>query len=211
MGAHGAEGLLRDLEARLAGIAADGEPVRLAFSGGIASLLLAALIRKRADVDCIVVGIRGAPDLRTAADERLYLDYGVTEVCLSPGRALALGRGLARRFPSWSVPEILDAVPLEAVRARLPDVSIVAGLRGPLASRRTAAAFFDRGFSCPFLAPPAIRADRSRLVQAARALALPQAFVRTPPRRPAIGSGVAAALRAVGREKNLTMARLLRP
>lgn len=211
MGARGADGVLRGLEPRLAEIAAMGEPVRLAFSGGIASLLLGTLIRKRADLDCVVAGLPGAADLRMVAEERLYLDFSVTEVRLSPGRALAMARGLARRHPEWPVAEVLDAVPLEAVRARFPQGPIVTGLGGHPVPRGTAMEAPELPFVSPLMRAGRPASLRPRLVEAANALGLPSAFVRAPPRRPAAGSGIAVALKAVSREKRVAVARLVRP
>src|SRR5437899_10398527 len=47
----------------------------LAYSGGLASTLLAMIARKRCALVCVVAGIEGSPDVQAARAAKLHLDY----------------------------------------------------------------------------------------------------------------------------------------
>src|SRR5437899_10797034 len=50
--------------------------VALAYSGGLASTLIAMIARKRCALDCVVAGVDGSPDVLAAKAAKANPDYG---------------------------------------------------------------------------------------------------------------------------------------
>ncbi len=203
------ERFLRRLEAETTRVLADRERAVLAFSGGLGSLVVASLARKRCDLRCVVAGVRNAPDLAAAGLTQDFLDYRLDVVRLTPRASLILARRLADRHPGLPVAEILSLVPLAAVRERHRG-PLVAGFDG---TSRTSA-FLGIAESLSF-ASPLVRTSaggvvpRARLLAAARRLGIPDAFTHVSARDPSVGSGVAPALRALAKDSEGSLSDLL--
>lgn len=194
---------LARLEAALDAIAAERDAAVLAFSGGLASLVLAALLRKRLDLDCVVVGLDGAPDLLAARRAADFLDYRVVELRLSPKRAVALVRRVLDRR-RVAVRAAVALAPVMAVVAANPGKTVIAGCGARPDS--LAPLLVEAGVALPWWSLTAGRGmPRSRIQALARELGLPEPFVRVRARSPPAGTGLEAALRSVGRERGLPL------
>lgn len=203
--------LARRLDTALAAAFADRDRVVLAFSGGLASLVVAALARKRGPLDCVVVGTRGAADVQAAVVARSFLDYRVEVLCPSPAAILRAARSLAAAHPSLSREDVLSMVPLTLVEERHGRDLVLSGfglsprsvpLHRLLAAARTLAPGLP---AASHGSPP-----RRVLLRLAEELAIPDAFRLGPRRTPAEGSGVGPALRALGHARRASVDRLLR-
>lgn len=203
--------LLRGLDADVTRTVRGQDHVVIAFSGGLASLLVAALIRKRGDIACEVVGLPRSADVEAAVVAEKFLDYPVEVVRPTPAQALRIARILAARDEGLSSSEVLSLVPLAIVEARHPRERVVSGfgltweslcVRSHLTFR--AAAFPGLRARAP--APP----PRARLLGVADLLGVPAAFSRAARRRPAEGSGIGPAVRAAAHAEHVSVDRLLR-
>lgn len=213
MGPRGpAERILARFEANLGGRwNADG-PALLAFSGGLASLILAAAARKRGDIRCVSVGLPGSSDVEAALVARDFLDYQVEVLRPTPAEVLGVARALATANPRLPPPDVLSLVPMALVQSRHPGVPVVTGfglspLSPPLRRHLAAAA----------PPPPGLRRQtdpsppRRTVLQVAEALGIPAPFARAARRTPAEGSGVGPAVRALGHARHQSVLRLLGP
>ena len=186
------------------------ERVVLAFSGGLASLILAALARKRGDLRCVVVGTRGAADVQAAQVAKSFLDYPVEVMRPSPRRALTLARGIHAADPRLTLPEVLSLVPLAFVEERNAGEAVLSGFglvpRSPVLRRRLEAATSR----APGLRGVFARAPSRRMaLRIASELGLPDAFARAPRRTPSEGSGIGPSMRAMGHARHASVSRLL--
>ena len=119
--------VLARLEAYMARAFEGRDRVVLAFSGGLGSLLLAAVARKRGAVECVVVGTRGAADVGAALVARDFLDYPVEVLQPSPRKVLSTARAIRAADPALSPPDVLSLVPLALVRERCGDEIVLSG------------------------------------------------------------------------------------
>lgn len=212
MGGRGrSERPLSRLEGRVSRIVAGHDRVPLAFSGGVGSLVVGSVARKRTDLQCVVVAVDDAPDLAAAALAEKYLDFRVQILHLTARRAWPLARQVGVAHPDLSVAEVLALVPLRAVLDSQPDAEVLAGFwtdrLGPRARRSIA----EERVRVPLVEVAGPRPmDRADLLGMGRMLGIPEAFLRVRSRSPAAGSGLEPALRALAREKSTTMARLIR-
>ncbi len=184
--------------------------VVLAYSGGLASLILAAIARKHGDVRCVVVGTRGAADVEAALVAKSYLDHPVQVLRPSPPAILRTARALCAANPGLSLADGLALVPLALVAERWPEEALLSGFG---LSPRTPA--MERYLLDAGLPPPGRRAirggarGRREVVALADALGLPASFSRAARRSPAEGSGVGPALRALGHARHMSVERLV--
>ena len=181
----------------------------LAFSGGLASLIVAALARKRGELRGVVVGTRNAADAIAAFVARDFLDYRVEALPPAVQEVLRTVRAIRSSDPRLTVPEALSLVPLALVEAGAPDRLVLSGFGlspAPAAVRRhlLGTAALSPGLSRRTQAPP-----RSLVLRAARELAIPDGFAMASRRIPAEGSGVGPALREAGHARHTSVARLL--
>ena len=202
--------LLRRLDADLARAFAESEPVVLAFSGGLASLVLAALARKRGRVECVVVGTRGAADVEAALVAKSFLDYPVEVVRPSHRQILEAARAIRAVDARLDPAEVVSLVPLSLVLERHPEEPVVCGFG--LSPRSSAV---QRYLDAVRVYVPAVRRSsvrsppRRTVAELAWALAIPDGFVLAARRTPAEGSGAGPALRAMGHARHASVARLL--
>src|SRR5207247_10410441 len=65
------------LEKRMADLLSEETRVILAYSGGLASTLVAMVARKRCDLVCVVAGVEDSAAVRGAKAAKAHLDYRV--------------------------------------------------------------------------------------------------------------------------------------
>ncbi len=205
----GEDRVLARLDRELAAQFETRRRVVLAFSAGLASLVLAALARKHGELRCLVVGTRGAADLGAALVARDFLDYRLEVVTPSPASVLRTATGLRAAAPKLALAEILDLVPLALVEDRCPDAIVLSAfglVRASPALRRHLAGRSSR-------APALLRAgegpSRPAVLRMGRSIGLPDAFIGMGHRRPAEGSGIGPALRALGHGHHRSVAALV--
>src|SRR5437870_13061248 len=73
--------------------------VALAYSGGLASTLIAMIARKRCALDCVVAGVYGSLDVLAAKAAKAHLDYLVEYVIMSREDALRIRAQIVRSHP----------------------------------------------------------------------------------------------------------------
>lgn len=195
---------LRRIEAAIADAVRGVEPVRIAYSGGLASTLVAAIARKRAESRCIVAGTAESPDVRASEVAKDYMDYRVEIVRLDRRTVPRLLRDIQVAYPGLTTAERHSLVPLWAAIGH-SDGPILSGF-GPTRLRPLMwRVLRDSGAQLPLRV--AARADfvpRARLRSVARNLGLPSAFADVRRRPPSRGAGIAEflhenAIRRVGR------------
>ena len=203
---------LSRVEADLAATGSDVEGVVVAFSGGLASLVLAALVRKRTEMRCVVVATGRSADAEAARVAQTFLDYPVDVLVATPEEALRAACDIAAREPRLSVADVLSLVPLAFVASRYPGERVLSGFAftpRSAALHRQLARAEDR--------PPGMRLrdprppSRTVVLAMARELAIPDAFARSSRRSPSEGSGIGPALRALGHSRHTSVTRLVRP
>lgn len=210
MGAGGAATeLVARLDADLARLLGDRDRAFLAFSGGLGSLLVAAVARKRCDLRCVVVGFRGAADVEAAMVAQKFLDYPVTVLRPTPRGAWRAARELRSSDPELSLSEVLALVPLALVEGRHPSARVLSGFGLTARTPALRRALHRREAPGPGLRLRFSRSTRLPLLRMAQAVGLPESFVRAAPRTPSEGSGVGPALRALARSRRVTLARLV--
>lgn len=193
----GDERLLARLDRDLARSFAGERRVVVAFSAGLASLVLAALARKHGDLRCIVVGTRRAADLGAALVARDFLDYRLEIVTPSPADALRTATRLRAAAPRLALAEVLDLVPLALVEGRCPDATVVSGFGLTRASPAFRRHLATRPAMSPGVRQEGSGPSRTLVLRLGRELALPDGFIGMGHRRPAEGSGIGPTLRAL--------------
>ncbi len=189
-------------------VAAADNPV-LAFSGGLGSLIVAALARKRGDMRCVVVGIPGSADVEAAKVAQTFLDYPVSVLRPTATQALRAARSVAASNHCLPVPDVLALVPLVLVERRYGPRSVLSGFGLTARSPALRRALQPRRRGCPGLAPRAPASTRTSVVRMAIALGLPESFALAASRTPIEGSGIGPMLRALGHRERMSLPRLL--
>jgi hypothetical protein len=199
------------LDAEVAHAVGDLDRIVLAFSGGLGSLLVAAVARKRCDVRCVVVGLRGASDLQAARVAQKFLDYPIAVVQPSADRAWRMAQAIRSLHPELPLSEALGMLPMALVEEEHPRDPVLNGF-GLTARTPTLrhALGSDAGRS-PGLRLRISHSTRAPLLQLAEAAGLPESFARAAPRSPLEGSGIGPALRALARSRKVSFARLFAP
>src|SRR3989449_4750221 len=105
---------VRRLENRVAQEVKGRPRTALAYSGGLASTLLAMIARKRCALVCVVAGIEGSPDVQAARAAKLHLDYRVEYDILSRADAIRIRAQIAMAHPKLPRGDIDNLVPLHA-------------------------------------------------------------------------------------------------
>lgn len=211
MGAErAARALVRRLEFDVARATSGERHVVLAFSGGLASVLLAATARKRCDVRCEVLGFPGSADLEAATVAQTFLDYPVHRVRPTPREALRMACSVLSSDRRLTVAEAVSLVPLALVEARHRDETVLSGFGMTWSSVRVRRALVARPSRHPGLDRRGPSApSRVSLLGIADLLGIPESFSRAARRSPAEGSGVGPSLRALAHEEKTTVARLV--
>lgn len=94
---------VRRLEETIATLVSARDSVILAYSGGLASTLIAMIARKRCDLRCVVAGVESSPDVEAAKLAKCYLDYRVEYVYLAEPEARSFGERIAKEAESLCV------------------------------------------------------------------------------------------------------------
>ncbi|HYM39665.1 MAG TPA: hypothetical protein VEY12_05920 [Thermoplasmata archaeon] len=193
----------------MARVAAGRDEIVLAFSGGLGSLLIAALARKRCDLLCVVVGMRGSADVEAARVAQMFLDYRLAILRPSPSQALRAARRIAASGYPIPLAECLALVPLALVEARQPESLVLsgAGLTARTSSLRRALG--EREALSPGLRLRLGGLGRRPLLRMAEAAGLPESFALAAPRSPLEGSGIGPVLRAMARRRGMSVPRLV--
>ena len=189
------EPFVRQVE-RAIDVAIDGQsrPV-LAFSGGLSSLLLAMVARKRHDLRCVVAGVEESADIAAAKSAKDSFEYRVEVVLLDAARVRTIAAGLAADFPGLTGPQRRELVPLRAVLLRAPETRVLAGLRRVPHSVEVGRAAERAGARLPLLHVLGGGASRETVRSAALHLGLPAAWARVRHRSPSEGAGIVEFLR----------------
>jgi len=167
----------------------------LAFSGGLTSLVMAMVARKRSDLRCLVAGVEGSADIAAAKRAKDSFEYRVEVVPLDAARVRTIAAGLAADFPGLTGPQRRELVPLRAVLLRAPETRVLAGLRGTRHSVELGQAAERAGARLPLLHVLGGGASRETVRSAALHLGLPAAWARVRHRSPSEGAGIVEFLR----------------
>ena len=169
--------------------------VALAYSGGLASTLLAMVARKRCDLECFVAGVPESGDVRAAASAKQHLDYRITPVLLDATKTKRIGDRMAAFHPGLSFDAIGTLLPLVAVLELGEGAEWLAGCGSPRIDPGIAAELRRLGIRTPFVDLSGGKTlSRDLLRRAATSLGLPEEWARVAHRPPAIGSGIAGFL-----------------
>ncbi len=184
------DAFVRRLEDRVAAAIEGTDRVVLAYSGGLASTLVAMVARKRCDLRCFVAGVQGSPDVEAAKVAKDYLDYRMHFVTLDAKAVRALARRITDGHRSLTATECGALVPLHAVLRRVRCDRVLAGFGGP--HIRPAILEILRSTSVRIPLHGIVRGPlpRDRLRDAALRLGLPADWARTRHRAPAEGAGI---------------------
>lgn len=197
------------LDDAIARVVGENDAVVLAFSGGLASLLVAALLRKRCEIRCRVVGTPHAADVEAALVAQTFLDYPVEVLEPTGPHALQIARGIRRSAPALSVGEILSLVPAALASEGRKPALVVTGLGLKAHRAPVRGVLRDWQPRSPGLELRLGRSSRTPLRKMAEAVGLPDSFVQSSPRRPMEGSGIGPVLREMARARGTTLARLV--
>ncbi len=207
----GPERRLARLERLVDAAVAARRPTVMAFSGGLGSLVLGSVARKRTDLTCLVVTVGSAPDGDASERAHKFLDFRVRPLRVTANEALRFARERAGENPGLSPAANLASLPLALVLDAEPRATVLGGPRSDrvLEALRPSAAARARLPIADLAGPRPVR--RSDLAALGRLLGIPDAFLRMPARSPAVGSGVRAALDRLAGIRGTAPERLLRP
>lgn len=172
----------------------------LAYSGGLASTLVAMVARKRCDLECIVAGSAACEDVRAAKAARQHLDYRITILEMDAVEAKRIMRRAEGEEPRLSAKAILTLLPLFAVRERAPDKVWLTGLGPQRLDPQIIEALRRLRMHSPLIETSlGTRLTRATLRRAATSLGLPEEWARIRHREPAAGAGIASFARSTER------------
>src|SRR5207244_11748513 len=121
------DAFVRRLEDEIAREVHGRNRVALAYSGGLASTLIAMIARKRCVLDCIVAGVDGSPDVLAAKAAKAHLDYRVECVIMSREDTMRIGPRVARCHPGLARRHLDSLVPLHAALERAVGRTMLSG------------------------------------------------------------------------------------
>ena len=181
--------------------------VALAYSGGLASTLIAMIARKRCELDCVVAGVDGSSDVLAARAAKSHLDYRIEAVILSREDAMRIRARIERSHPRLPRREVHNLIPLHAAIERAEGRSVLAGFGVPRPSAAMLAALGRAAVVCPLrtIAPRMAALSRPTLRAAATALGLPREWARVSHRAPADGAGIRDWLRGSNDDRHLSL------
>lgn len=182
------------LEDRIGALVRGHEHVALAYSGGLASTLIAMVARKRCDLDCLVAGSAESADVRAARAAKQHMDYRIEPVLLDAAETRRIRERLAGP-PGLPLRAIRSLIPLFAVVERAERHAWLAGFGSARVDPEIIAEFQRLGVRAPLLdLSPGGTVPRAMLRAAAISLGLPEEWARVPHRAPANGAGIAGFL-----------------
>src|SRR2546425_9980742 len=111
------DAFVRRLEHRVAHEVTGRPRAALAYSGGLASTLIAMIARKRCALVCVAAGPEGSPDVQAPKAAKLHLDFRVEYAILSRADATRIRHQVAPAHPKLTRSNIDNPDPLNAVLA----------------------------------------------------------------------------------------------
>ncbi len=185
------DAFVRRLEHRIARVVEGRNRVALAYSGGLASTLVAMIARKRCELECVVAGVDGSPDVLAAKAAKAHLDYHVEYVILRREEAMRIRARIAQTHPGLLRRDLENLIPLHAALERAEGRPMLSGFGLPRPSAAMVASLGHAAVVCPLrTVARGTTFSRSMLRTAAAALGLPSEWARVPHRAPAEGSGI---------------------
>src|SRR5438034_2067033 len=118
------------LEGRMADLLSEETRVILAYSGGLASTLVAMVARKRCNLVCVVAGAEDSAAVRAAEAAKAHLDYRVQFVQPDIEGTCRIRDRISAGNAQMSATAVRALIPLRTVLEELPNQSILAGF-GP--------------------------------------------------------------------------------
>ncbi len=189
--ARSLDGVVRRVEDAIEAAVHGYDCVTLAYSGGLASTLIAMVARKRCDLRCIVAGVEGSPDVEAAKVAKNYLDYRIEFVPLDAKMTRKTYEELVANRAQLSETEREDLIPLFATLARTDDPPVLAGFGTARLSPAMRATIEGAQVQLPLRGFARGRAvPRATLRDAALALGLPSSWARVRHHAPCPGAGV---------------------
>ena len=179
------------LEDRIAREVDGQDRVALAYSGGLSSMTIAMIARKRCNLACFVAGREGAPDVEAARVAKTYFDLRVEHVLLDRVGTQAIRERLSH-LRSRVSPQNLDSlIPLQAVLERTRGQRLLSGFGGSRTAAGIAGILRALKVRAPLVESARGRAlPRSILREAAVSLGLPNDWARIPHRNPVAGAQI---------------------
>ena len=185
------DAFVRRLEHVIAREVEGRDRVALAYSGGLASTLVAMLARKRCALDCIVAGVDGSPDVLAARAAKAHLDYRVEYLILNQMDAMRIRARIAAAHPELPARDLDDLVPLHAALEHVEGRTLLSGFGLPPLSTAIVAALGRAEVALPIRAAShGTTLSRSTVRAAATALGLPAEWARAAHRSAAAGAGI---------------------
>ena len=187
------------LERRMADLVSEKTRVVLAYSGGLASTLVAMVARKRCDLVCVVVGVEDSAAVRSAKAAKAHLDYRVQFVHPDLEGTRRIRDRISAANAHMSGTSVRALIPVRMVLEELPNQSVLAGF-GPRTLDATLETILkDWGVLCPLLDLARGQPLPRTLLRAATiALGLPVEWARAAHREPATSAGTNDFLLATG-------------
>ncbi|HWM52740.1 MAG TPA: asparagine synthase-related protein [Thermoplasmata archaeon] len=165
--------------------------VALAYSGGLASTLIAMIARKRSVLDCVVAGVDGSSDVLAAKAAKAHLDYRVEYVILTREDAMRIRARIARSHPGMPLRDVHNLVPLHAALERAEGRTMLSGFGVPRPGAAIVTALRHAAVVWPLHAiARGTTLSRSVVRAAATSLGLPPDWARVSHRTPAEGAGI---------------------
>src|SRR2546421_6752303 len=174
------------VEGRMADLLSEETRVILAYSGGLASTLVAMVARKRCDLLCVVAGVEDSAAVRAAKAAKAHLDYRVQFLQPDIEGTRRIRDRINAATGHMSATTVRALIPLRVVLEETPNQSILAGF-GPRTLGATLGAIRNGwGVLCPLLDLARSQPlPRSLLRAAAISLGLPVEWARPAHRDPA--------------------------
>jgi Asparagine synthase len=185
------DAFVRRLERRVAREVEGRSRSALAYSGGLASTLLAMIARKRCALVCVVAGVEGSPDLQAARAAKAHLDYRVEYVILNRAEAIRIRTQIVTAHPKLPRRDVDNLVPLHAALETADRGPTLSGFGPPRLGAEMITALRSLDVSLPIReVSRGVPLSRTMLRDAAMMLGLPATWARVAHRSPAEGAGI---------------------
>jgi len=179
------------LEGRMADLLSEETRVILAYSGGLASTIVAMVARKRCDLVCVVAGVEDSVAVRAAKAAQAHLDYRVQFVQPDLEGTRRIRDRIRVGNAQISATAVRALIPLRMVLEETRNQTILAGFGPRTLDATLGKVLKDWGVLCPLLDLARSQPlPRSLLRAAAIALGLPVEWARAAHREPATSAGI---------------------
>jgi len=188
---RGVLAFLERLEGRMADLLSEETRVVLAYSGGLASTLVAMVARKRCDLVCVVAGVEDSAAVRAAKAAKAHLDYRVQFVHPDIEGTRRIRDRIDAATSHMSATAVRALIPVRMVFEETPNQTILAGFGPRNLDAKIGTILKDWGVLCPL--QDLARSQplpRSLLRAAAIALGLPVEWARAAHGEPATSAGI---------------------